>query len=945
MRNHKYKLKQIQNFIAFQLFARLANVVMLVVLTVFGFIFYRSLPFLTSGVDTGNNNKVNNTGLDLSRIVEIFSSGHWFPNAEIPEFGMLSLFYGSFIVTITAMIFAIPIGILSSVVLSDIVSFRVRQILKPFIELPAAIPSVAFGFFAIKIVAPFLQDNFGFSSGTNVLNASLILAIMAIPTIVSVSEDAMSGIGREIREASYALGATRAETIINVVFPAAWNGIAAAIILGTMRAVGETMVVWMAAGNAANMPEAWYRIDQVIAGFGGAVRTMTATIAGDIGETPAESLHRSALFTVGLLLLIFTFFMNLLTEFIVNRSKNKSYKDNVSDQSSSESKFLINENSNIVTPCNSRFYFRVCCFFYRFMKSIISKPAKFLSVIFLVMNRVIAFSLQKISILFPFWILNSSRFIRRLFNFGFTSASLLSILILFFALGIVIIPIFRGGIEAVYFQETAEHRLFILEKFQRGNRQEIEQEFIQCTKFRKPIYERLKKLSWLSPDEWIDQAAKIGRETNNRQLSRMFKKLCEADSLEQLQTAYDKIKNLQQDNNENINPIVHLAGEYYAIARDSDLSIRNKFIPADSNLTYSAAFKQIRTIINGVEGTGCILGKEERNDNAHLPPEVRYGAAHWSTAQKYLLQLKQAVIWKPKVENGKSSITNEKIIVNRFSLFAETKVEPEVKLLIEEIDKGMTLMLNPRWTFYGYYFFDSAAAGHFLGGIGPELLGTALISLLSILIALPLGLLTAAYLVEAAKDNSATRFMRLCVNTLAGVPSIVFGLFGLAMIVEFITGKPSLLAGSITLAILILPVMIRTSEEAIRAVPQMYREAAIGLGAGALRVFMTVTLPAALPGILTGTILGISRAAGETAPLLFTCAVASGGFIAGSNLLFQPTPVLSYTAYDMAVGDRIAAMVPYNQFGLVATLILFVLVFNVAAIIIRARITKKLRGN
>ncbi|MDR2641527.1 MAG: ABC transporter permease subunit, partial [Planctomycetaceae bacterium] len=138
--------------------------------------------------------------------------------------------------------------------------------------------------------------------------------------------------------------------------------------------------------------------------------------------------------------------------------------------------------------------------------------------------------------------------------------------------------------------------------------------------------------------------------------------------------------------------------------------------------------------------------------------------------------------------------------------------------------------------------------------------------------------------------------------------------------------------------------VIRTSEEAIRAVPQTYREAAIGLGAGAVRTFITVTFPAALPGILTGIILGISRAAGETAPLLFTCAVASGGFVAGSNLLFQPTPILSYSAYDTAVGDRIAAMVPYNQFGLVATLIMFVLIFNITAITLRARITTKLRG-
>ncbi|MDR2171785.1 MAG: phosphate ABC transporter permease subunit PstC [Planctomycetaceae bacterium] len=904
---YKYRLKQIRDFIAFQFFARLANVVMLVVLAVFGFIFYRSLPFLTGG-GVGE-------GAGISRVIEAFTSGHWFPNAVPPSFGMVSLFYGSFIVTIMAMFFAIPVGLLASVVLSDIVPFRVRQMLKPFIELPAAIPSVAFGFFAIKIVAPFLQNTFGFSSGTNVLNASIILAIMAIPTIVSVAEDATSGVGREIREASYALGATRAETIMKVVFPAAWSGIAAAIILGTMRAIGETMVVWMAAGNAANMPDAWYRVDQVIAGFGGAVRTMTATIAGDIGETPADSLHRSALFAVGLMLLLFTFAMNLLTEFIVNRNKNNFDQNNKPAQSKSDN----------IKKSNNAIYYIV-------------------SAILRILTNMFLFLLQKISILFPFWVISSSRFMRSLFNFSFTFASLLSILVLFFSLGIVIVPIFRAGSEAVYFQETVEHRLFILEKFQRGDRRQIEQEFIQCSQARKVIYDRLKKISWLSPDDWIAQAAKSGRETNNRQLSRSFKNLCNATSKDQLNAAYEKIKKLKQTGAENIDPIIHLAEEYYLIARNADLSIRDKLISSDSNLTYSEAFRQIRTLINGVEGTGCILGLSDRDGNSHLPPEVRYGAAHWSTAQKYLAQLKQATIWKPHYDDKNNTTINEKVVVDRVSFFAGTEVAEDVRLLISDLDGGMREMLNPRWTFYGFYFLDSATAGHYLGGVGPELLGTTLISLLSIFIALPLGLLTAAYLVEAAKDNLATRFMRLCVNTLAGVPSIVFGLFGLAMIVEFITGKPSLLAGSITLAILILPVVIRTSEEAIRAVPSTYREAAVGLGASSFRVFITVTFPAALPGILTGIILGISRAAGETAPLLFTCAVASGGFVAGSNLLFQPTPVLSYTAYDMAVGDRIAAMVPYNQFGLVATLIMFVLLFNIAAIIIRAKITTKLRG-
>jgi phosphate ABC transporter permease protein PstC/phosphate ABC transporter permease subunit PstA len=855
-------LKAIREFIAFQFFVRTANFVLFAVVALFVFIFYRSLPFLTSG--------------GVSRLVETFTSRQWFPNADPPVFGMLSLFYGSSVVTVIAMFFAVPIGIFSAIVLSDLVPFFVRQLFKPVIELLAAIPSVAFGFFAIKIVAPWLQEFFGFTSGTNALNAAIILAVMAVPTIVSVAEDAISGIGRELREASYSLGATRAETILQVVLPASWSGIAAAVILGTMRAIGETMVVWMAAGNAANMPSAWYRVDQVIGGLGDAVRTMTATIAGDIGETPADSLHRSALFTVGLILLIFTFVMNLLTEWITNRNKNP-------------------KNFGMRKFPNIPFYFNFC----------------------------------------------AGKYFRSIFDKGFTVLAYFSISVLFFTLGIIIVPIFSMGMEAVIFHGTVEHRLFLWERFQRGNRQTIQAEFRECSEARRTVYRQLKNLSWLAPDDWITEAGHLGRETKNRRLNRAFQNLCNANSATELQTQFEKLEKLCTDKTE---PLFQLADEYYETAKNADLSLRNQPVTANPDITYSTAFRQIRTLITGVEGTGCILGPENREGLEHLPPEVRYGPAHWTTAQKFLKQLRWAAVWKPQSGVEGNTLPSQKIVIDRTLFFAGTSIADDIQMLFDHLEQHLDKMLHPRRTFYVHYFFDPSTAGHYMGGIAPELLGTALISLFSILLALPLGVLTAAYLVETAKDNQLTRLLRLCISTLAGVPSIVFGLFGLAVIVEFITGKPCLLAGTMTLSLLILPVVIRTAEEAIRSVPQTYREAATGLGAAPVRIFISVTLPAALPGILTGTILGISRAAGETAPLLFTCAVASGGFVTGSNILFQPTPVLSYAAYDMAVGDRLAELVPYNQFGLVATLVLFVLLLNMTAMMLRARISAQLRG-
>jgi phosphate transport system permease protein len=244
----------------------------------------------------------------------MFASAQWYPKGNPQEFGLLAIIVGSLYVTACSLIIAVPISLAAAVFLSDIAPFSIRQIVKPIIEILAAIPSVAYGFFAVLVLAPWLQRILGLPTGTNALNASLILALMSIPTIVSVSEDALSAVGRNLREGSYALGATRAETITKVVIPAAHSGIVAAIILGMMRAIGETMVVWMASGNANQIPRPWWDITQ-------SVRTMTATIAGEMGETEKYSDHYHALFAIGLVLLAFTFLLNIVSEYFLSKAK------------------------------------------------------------------------------------------------------------------------------------------------------------------------------------------------------------------------------------------------------------------------------------------------------------------------------------------------------------------------------------------------------------------------------------------------------------------------------------------------------------------------------------------------------------------------------------------------------------------------------------------------
>jgi phosphate transport system permease protein len=213
-----------------------------------------------------------------------------------------------------------PVALLLVVVLGDLLSNRFPEKKRLVAHiLIAAVLGLGAAFFLFRLNG-FLAD-LSISSGTNALNVSIILGIMALPTVVSVSEDSLQAVGRELREGSYALGATRAETIIKVIIPAALSGIFAAALLGVMRAIGETMVVWMASGNAAQIPEPWYN-------FLEPVRTLTATIAGDMGEADhvTGSARYHVLFAMALCLLVFSFAANLASEWIVIRQHKKMGK-------------------------------------------------------------------------------------------------------------------------------------------------------------------------------------------------------------------------------------------------------------------------------------------------------------------------------------------------------------------------------------------------------------------------------------------------------------------------------------------------------------------------------------------------------------------------------------------------------------------------------------------
>ena len=237
----------------------------------------------------------------------------WYPTYDPADFGILPLIAGSVYVTLISASISIPLGLMTAIYIAEVAPDRISEIVKPLIELLASIPSVVIGFFGMVVVAPFLQEIFDISTGLNLFNASLMLAFMSIPTICSLSEDAIRSVPGSLKEASLGLGATHFETIIRVLIPASLSGISTAVILGMSRAMGETMVVLMVAGGAAIVPESIFD----------PARPMPASIAAEMGEAPVGSDHYYALFAIGFVLFVFTLLFNLLAAWVSNKFKQR----------------------------------------------------------------------------------------------------------------------------------------------------------------------------------------------------------------------------------------------------------------------------------------------------------------------------------------------------------------------------------------------------------------------------------------------------------------------------------------------------------------------------------------------------------------------------------------------------------------------------------------------
>lgn len=269
-----------------------ASMSILIVLLIFFFLGKEAAPFL---IKPG-----------LSHLL----GERWIPvSFQKESFGILPLLTGSLLVTALATLIAIPFGICGAVYISELAHEKEKEILKPFIELLAGIPSVVLGFFGLVVLAPLVKEVFALHTGLTALTGALLLALMAIPTIMSISEDAIRSVPISYKQASLALGASKLQTIWKVTVPAALSGITAAVMLGMGRVIGETMAVMMVTGNAAIITADPFN----------SVRTMTATIAAEMGEVPFGSEHYRALFCIGIVLLLATFALNLAAQRVLKK--------------------------------------------------------------------------------------------------------------------------------------------------------------------------------------------------------------------------------------------------------------------------------------------------------------------------------------------------------------------------------------------------------------------------------------------------------------------------------------------------------------------------------------------------------------------------------------------------------------------------------------------------
>lgn len=561
---------------------------------------------------------------------------------------------------------------------------------------------------------------------------------------------------------------------------------------------------------------------------------------------------------------------------------------------------------------------------------------------------------------------------RKILDKSFTYVAYASLAVIALAILTFLAPIVYRGVGAVIFNATVEHEKFLIENLGRSPTKSDEERIKLSNEARAPLYEMMGKYESPSDTAFdakintaFDAAFESMKKHSQELLSSLELKGAErgkriAQISEKIWADYigevDKASSDAKKDGTSFALIKVLKGQDERLAdavrrevaylnsikklnfmqkslirRNASAGIKKHIDAVVSELDeQNAAYKTFK------EGILKLLGQPDiKSKDAVNLLRQKYGQTRMDMARSALEDSVLTISVKAKDSGGAEYIKR----VKTAEFFKGTKVGE----MAEYIEENFDAMLQPHMTAYWGFFFDEPFDSNIFGGIWPMILGTFYLTLGSMIIAAPLGIAASIYFSEYSKGGKSVEFLRICVGTLAGVPSIVFGLFGLAFLINTVKiseGK-SVLAGCVTLALLILPTIIRSCEESLKAVPNSYREAALSLGANKWKAIRTVILPAALPSMLTGIIISMGRAAGETAPIIFTAATSTGAALAISEIFTQPTPALPWNIYNICSEHEMAERVSHVQYGMVLTLIGIVLLLNAIAIVIRARLQNR----
>ncbi len=561
---------------------------------------------------------------------------------------------------------------------------------------------------------------------------------------------------------------------------------------------------------------------------------------------------------------------------------------------------------------------------------------------------------------------------RKILDKSFTYVAYASLAVIALAILTFLAPIVYRGVGAVIFNATVEHEKFLIENLGRSPTKSDEERIKLSNEARAPLYEMMGKYESPSDTAFdakintaFDAAFESMKKHSQELLSSLELKGAErgkriAQISEKIWADYigevDKASSDAKKDGTSFALIKVLKGQDERLAdavrrevaylnsikklnfmqkslirRNASAGIKKHIDAVVSELEeQNAAYKTFK------EGIVKLLGQPDiKSKDAVNLLRQKYGQTRMDMARSALEDSVLTISVKAKDSGGAEYIKR----VKTAEFFKGTKVGE----MAEYIEENFDAMLQPHMTAYWGFFFDEPFDSNIFGGIWPMILGTFYLTLGSMIIAAPLGIAASIYFSEYSKGGKSVELLRICVGTLAGVPSIVFGLFGLAFLINTVKiseGK-SVLAGCITLALLILPTIIRSCEESLKAVPNSYREAALSLGANKWKAIRTVILPAALPSMLTGIIISMGRAAGETAPIIFTAATSTGAALAISEIFTQPTPALPWNIYNICSEHEMAERVSHVQYGMVLTLIGIVLLLNAIAIVIRARLQNR----